>query len=334
MIRAHKIRLNPTTDQADYFARAAGTSRFVFNWGLEQWKRQYEAGARPSALALKKQFNTLRAHEYPWTYEVTKCVVEGAFMDLGKAFRHFFDGLKKGRRVGYLQFKSKKRSKASFYLANDKFTVGDHWITIPKLGRVNMAEKLRLGGKILGARVTKTASWWFVSIQVEVPDKSITNTKPTVGIDVGINRLATLSDGRRFENQKPLRTSLKKLAHACRALSRKQKGSRNREKAREKVARLYYRINTIRDDILHKLTTEVARTCGVVGWVQQQTVFGTGSDATQNRLWRGGKTLALRWTSMPQGSRNNELRVKCLHFTMNIGAETEGSTGEPNASII
>jgi transposase len=158
MIRAHKIRLNPTSEQANYLAHAAGTSWFMFNWSLGQWKRQYEARAKPSALALKKQFNALRAQAYPWIYEAIKCAVEGAVMDLGKAFKHFFDARKKGRKVGYPHFKSKKRSKLSFYLANDKFTVGDHCIDMPKLGRVNMAETLRFCGKILGARVTKTAS--------------------------------------------------------------------------------------------------------------------------------------------------------------------------------
>ncbi len=265
MIRAHKIRLNPTPEQANYFARAAGTSRFCFNWGLAEWKRQYEAGEKPNEFALKKQFNAIRKEQFPWTYETTKCAVEGAFTDLGKAFRNFFDGRKKGRKVGYPQFKSKKRTKASFYLANDKFSVGHHFIDVPKLGRVNMAENLRFRGKILGARISKVASWWFVSIQVELPDRTPVNTKPTVGIDVGINRLATVSDAREFENQEPLRSALKKLAHACRLLSRKKLGSKNREKARQKVARCYYEIACIRNDVLHKLTTEIARTCGIVG---------------------------------------------------------------------
>jgi putative transposase len=265
MIKAHKIRLHPTPEQANYFARAAGTARFVFNWALAEWKRQYEAGEKPNALALKKQFNAIRRDQFPWTYEVTKCAIEGAFMDVGKAFKNFFEGRKQGHRVGYPKFKRKKHSQTSFYLANDKFTVGDHWVDVPKLGRVNMAEKLRLAGKILGARVTKVASWWFISIQVELPDETPVNHHPAVGIDVGINRLATVSDARGFENQKPLRTSLAQLARAARALSRKKLGSRNREKARAKVARLYYRMSCIRDDILHKLTTEVARTCGVVG---------------------------------------------------------------------
>jgi len=75
-------------------------------------------------------------------YEVTKCAVEGAFANLGDAFSNFFEGLKSGRKVGYPKFKAKKRSNESFYLANDKFSVEDHTIRIPKLGDVNMTEAL------------------------------------------------------------------------------------------------------------------------------------------------------------------------------------------------
>ncbi len=157
MLKAHKIRLHPTSEQAHYFARAAGTARFVFNWALAEWKTQYEAGGKPNATALKKQFNAIRREQFPWSYEVTKCAIEGAFMDVAAAFKNFFEGRKAGRKTGYPKFKSKKRSRKSFYLANDKFTVGDHWIDVPKLGRVNMVEKLRFSGKILSARISKTA---------------------------------------------------------------------------------------------------------------------------------------------------------------------------------
>src|SRR6266496_2373298 len=136
MIKAHKIRLHPTPEQANYFARAAGTARFVFNWALAEWKTQ---------------FNAIRREQFPWSYEVTKCAVEGAFRDVAVAFKNFFEGRKAARRTGYPKFKSKKRSRQAFYLANDKFTVGDHWIAVPKLGRVNMAEQLRFAGKILSA---------------------------------------------------------------------------------------------------------------------------------------------------------------------------------------
>jgi putative transposase len=265
MIKAHKIRLHPTPEQANYFARAAGTARFVDNWALAEWKMQYEAGDKPNAMTLKKQFNPIRREQFPWSYVVTKCAVEGAFMDVAAAFKNFFEGRKSGRTVGYPTFKSKKRSCQSFYLANDKFTVGDHWISVPKLGRVNMAEKLRFAGKILSARISKTADWWFVSITVEVPDVVAVNTNPAVGIDVGLLRLATLSDGRRYENQRPLRHLLKKLRRLNKELSRRTKGGKNWQKTKGKLGRLHYHIACQRHDLLHKLTTEVAKTAGLVG---------------------------------------------------------------------
>lgn len=265
MIHSHRIRLNPTPEQADYFARTAGTRRFVFNWGLAEWKRQFEAGGKPSAKALKKQFNAIKREQFAWVYEVTKCAVEGAFMDLAKAFKNFFEGHQAGRKVGFPKFKAKKRSREGFYLANDKFDVSGHWLKVPKLGLVNMAEKLRFAGKILSAYITRTADWWFVSITVDLPDAKQIPPSGQVGIDLGINRLATLSDGSVFENQKPLRSLLSQVKRLNRSLSRKQKGSKNREKARRKLARLHYRIVCIREDMLHKATTALAEQYGFIG---------------------------------------------------------------------
>ncbi|HWZ19894.1 MAG TPA: transposase [Ktedonobacteraceae bacterium] len=265
MIRAHKIRLNPTPEQANYFARAAGTSRFVWNWALAEWNRQYAAGEKPTALKLKKQFNAIRREHFPWTWEVTKNASDQPFLDLGKAFTAFFEGLKNGKRKGRPKFKSKKRSKASFYLANDQCELGDHRIWIPKLGWVNMAENLRFQGKVTGARITKTADWWFVSLSVEMPDRRQSARSAAIGIDVGLNRLATLSTGEGYENQAFLRTALKKLRQANKRSHRRVKGSKNREKARRQVARLHYRITCLRDDVLHKLTTRLAECYGMVG---------------------------------------------------------------------
>jgi putative transposase len=260
MIKAHKIRLHPTDSQAIYFAKAAGTSRFVWNWALAEWNRHYEAGEKPTALKLKKQFNEVRRAQFPWTWEVTKNASDQPFLDLGKAFTAFFEG--RARRP---KFKSKKRSKPSFYLANDQFELGDHRIWVPKLGWVNMAENLRFKGKVAGARLTKTADWWFVSIQVEMPDVIPVKKPAACGIDVGLNRLATLSTGEEVENQAFLKTALGKLRRANKRLHRRKLGSKNREKARRQVARLHYRITCLRDDVLHKLTTQLANCYQVVG---------------------------------------------------------------------
>src|SRR5713101_5694932 len=314
MIRAHKIRLHPTPEQAIYFAKAAGTARFVFNWARAEWQRQYEDGGKPSALKLKKQFNAIRRKQFPWTYDVTKCAIEGAFMDVAAAFKNFFEGRKAGRKTGYPQFKSKKRSRQSFYLANDKFTVGDHWIDVPKLGRVNMAEQLRFAGKILSARISKTADWWFVSLAVEMPEVvPEANAKPAVGVDVGLLRLATLSDGRRYENQRPLRHLLKKLRRLNKELARRTKGGKNWQQTKSKLARLHYRIACLRADLLHKLTTEVAKTSGLVavedlhvkGLLQNRCLSRSFSDAAL------GKLLALLESKVP---RTGGMLVKVGRF--------------------
>jgi len=260
MIKAHKIRMHPTPEQAVYFAKAAGTSRFVWNWALAEWNRHYAAGEKPTVFKLKKQFNEIRREQFPWTWEVTKNASDQPFLDLGKAFTAFFEG--RARRP---KFKSKKRSKPGFYLANDQFELGDHLIWIPKLGWVNMAENLRFAGKVTGARITKTASWWFVSIQVEMPDEIPLKKPAACGIDVGLNRLATLSTGEEIENQAFLKMALKKLRRANKRLHRRRLGSNNREKARRQVARLHYRITCLRDDVLHKLTTQLAACYGIIG---------------------------------------------------------------------
>lgn len=292
MIKAHKIRLNPTPEQAMYFVKAAGTARFTFNWAVAEWKRQAEAGEKPSALKLRTQFHALRREQLPWTYEVTKCAIEGAFMDVAAAFKNFFEGRKAGRSTGFPKFKSKKRSRQSFYLANDKFTVGDHWIAVPKLGRVNMAESLRFSGKILSARLSKQAAWWFVSITVEMPDEVALNSSPPVGVDVGLNRLATLSDGRRYENQRPLTHQLKQLRRLNKELARRTRGGKNWLKTKDKLGRLHYEIACIRADWLHKLTTAIAKTSGMVavedlhvkGLIRNRCLSRSFSDAAVGKL--------------------------------------------------
>ncbi len=113
--------------------------------------------------------------------------------------------------------------------------------------------------------MTRTADWWFISITVEVPDELSEKRTAAVGIDVGLNRLATLSTGEEYENQAFLKTALKKLRQANKRLHRRKLGSKNREKARRQLARLHYRITCLRDDVLHKLTTQIASCYGMVG---------------------------------------------------------------------
>lgn len=171
MIRAHKIRLNPTPEQEVYFRKAAGTKRFVYNWALDRWQWAKGQGLTEyGMMVIKKDFNALKGEQFPWVYDVAKDVAEGAFTDLG-ALKNYFDwqkGKRKGAKMGFLKYKSKKSKRQSFRVNNDKFWVDGHTIRIPRLGEVNMAEPLRFQGKIMGAVVSKVADWWYVSIQVEI----------------------------------------------------------------------------------------------------------------------------------------------------------------------
>jgi putative transposase len=118
LIRAHLIRLNPTPQQALYFRKAAGTARFVYNWGLREIKRALNEGRQPeSPLDLKARFNAIKRETFPWVYEVTKCAVEGAFRNLSAALANFWKskrGQRKGKQIGFPKLKRKKRGRGSF----------------------------------------------------------------------------------------------------------------------------------------------------------------------------------------------------------------------------
>ena len=253
-IKAHKIRLNPTPEQRTYFMKAAGTARYAYNWAVAHWRGA--DGKKPTALELKKQFN---AEKPDWVYEVTKCAAEGAFADFGAALSNHYAG-----RAGEPQFKKRSRGEFKFKLNNDKFDVVGHWVKIPKLGLVNLAEKLRFNGKILGAVVRREAQFWYISVTVELPDTKALPVSGACGVDVGLLHWATLSDGTLFENIRPLRHLLAKLAALQQVFARKQPGSTNRARLKAKIARLHKRIRDIRADLLHKLTTWIAEHYGFV----------------------------------------------------------------------
>lgn len=131
------------------------------------------------------------------------------------------------------------------------------FIRIPKLGFVRMREELRFDGKVLSAKIFSRGDKWFVSMAAEllrIPTVS-PNTSKSVGIDLGVTDLAILSNGEKVQAPKPLKANLKKLRRLNKSLSRKQKGSSNRAKAKAKLSRLHYKISCIRKDFLHKLTS-------------------------------------------------------------------------------
>jgi putative transposase len=142
----HKIALCPSPEQADYFKRACGTARKVWNWALGEWNKQYEAGQKPNAMALKKQFNALKYSDSqwldkdgrPWLRDIHRDAHSQPFAHLAKAWNRFFADLEAGKPAHPPQFKKKGRCRDSFYVANDKLTVANQAIRLPKIGWVRM----------------------------------------------------------------------------------------------------------------------------------------------------------------------------------------------------
>ena len=166
--------------------------------------------------------------------------------------------------AGEPQFKSRKCGHFSFYLSNDKFDVRGNYLKVPKLGLVNTAEKLRFRGKIMGATITREVDWWYVAITVELPAPEKVTPAGRCGVDVGILRLATLSDGTTFENVRPLKRSQSRLARLQRVFAHEQSGSKNWLKLKGKIGTLHKEVRDIRADVLHKLTTKIANHYGFV----------------------------------------------------------------------
>lgn len=259
MLRSHKITLNPNDKQSTYFVKACGVARFAFNWALAEWEKQYTAGGKPTQASLRRQLNAMKREQFPWMLEVTKNAPQMAIIHLGQAFQNFFAG-----RAKYPTFK-KKGIHDSFTLSNDQFIMRGKKIRIPNLGWVKMKEKLRFSGKVMSATVSRQADKWFVSITVDTNDiPPLCTNQTSVGVDLGINRLATLSNGTMIVGSKPYKTLLHRLQRMTRSLSRKKKGSKNRAKAKTKLARTYARIANIRRDELHKLTTELTSQYGLI----------------------------------------------------------------------
>lgn len=264
-VRGHVIRLDPTAKQTKELARAAGVSRFTYNWALAEWSRQYLLGEKPSAKKLKLQFNAIKKEEFPWIYESPRDANSQAFTDLGTAFSRFLGWCKtrKGPRIGYPRF-HRRGVHDSFYVSNDKFALrrrGKRGIVrLPVIGDVRMQEHLRFKGKILSGRVYREADRWFISVNVEFDARvQHAHEHEVVGIDLGLKTAVVPSHGEPADAPKPLRENLSQLRRANRRLQRRKKGGRNRYKAQLLLARMHQRVANVRKDFWQKLTTRICR---------------------------------------------------------------------------
>ena len=203
-----------------------------------------------------------------WLREVDATALQSALKDLDAAYQNFFRRVKRGEKPGYPRFKCKRDHRKSYKSkrVGENIKVLDGAVQLPKLGKVECAISKKVEGRILSATVSQSpSSKYFVSLCcTDVDVAPLQKTGGVVGIDVGIKSFAVTSDGVEYSNPKYLLKSEAKLAKLQRWLSRKQKGSRRRDKARLAVARMHEHIANQRLDMLHKLSTALVRENDVI----------------------------------------------------------------------
>ena len=258
----YRYRLQPTAQQEALFRQFVGARCFVWNWGLARKREYYQAtGKTLSHNALSRELTELKCQPATtWLCEIYAQSLQQALRDLERAFQAFFRRVRTGApKKGYPKFKSKKTDPLSFRLSQHVQIEGE-FVHVPKIGRIKAIIHRRIEG------VTKSATFkqapdghWCVCLVVEqlVPEQQPRPVQSYVGVDVGLKTLGVLSNSEMIANPRFYRTQIGKLARAQRALSRKQKDSRNRGKARRKVACIYNKITNQRKDFLHKLSIDL-----------------------------------------------------------------------------
>ncbi len=283
MLLRYNYRLYPTPGQRQALAQAFGCARVVFNDALRA--RQQAHAARlpyPSDAELSARLTAAKAtSERAWLGEVSAVVLQQALADLNAAYRNFFasvTGSRKGPKVAPPKFRSRKdRRQAIRFTANARFRVlANGKLRLPKIGDVPVRWSRELPSVPSSVTVIMDAAGrYFASFVVEAGDDPLPEVGTEVGIDLGLAHFAVLSDGRKVTNPRFLRRAERKLRVAQKALSRKAKGSSNRDKARVRVARVHARVADARRDWLHKESSRIIRDSQAV-YVEDLCVTGLG----------------------------------------------------------
>jgi putative transposase len=253
--RAYKYRFYPTPEQKKILAQTFGCCRFVYNWGLSTRKTAYfQHGQSLYYNDLAAMLPALK-EQYPWLRNASSVPLQQVLRHLERAFVNFFEG-----RAEYPTFKKKHHEQSAAYASN-AFTWNGVALTLAKMDaplEIVWHRPLPNGSKPSSVTIIKdSANRYFVSILVAEAIKPFPVVNKMVGLDLGIKSMVALSTGERVGNPTYFARDEKKLAKAQRRLASKQKGSKNRAKARLKVAKINTRIADRRRDYQHKLSTRI-----------------------------------------------------------------------------
>ena len=258
MYKSYKYRIYPNKQQKEQIQQTFGCCRFVYNQMLAYKKELYETKKESmSKIDCNNYVNQVLKKEYKWLKEVDKFALTNSVYNMDSAYQKFFK-----EHTGYPKFKSKRDNKKSYKTnltgTNIKVSFENNKIKLPKLKWIRVKVHREFIGKIKSATISQVPSGkYFVSILVETEHIPMKENNNSVGIDLGIKDLLITSDGEKFGNIRTTKKYENKLAKEQRVLTHKQKFSKNYEKQRIKVARIYEKIHNTRIDHLHKISHQL-----------------------------------------------------------------------------
>ena len=280
MIKSIKVRLHPNNKQLTKLFQYADCARFAYNWAVNREQENYKQGDKfLSDNELRREFTQLKHQKHVWLKQVSNDVTKQAIKDACNTYKLFFKG-----QCRYPKFKSKKRSKPSFYQDTSKIQFTDTHVKVEgfpmskrrnkqQLNWIRLCEKGRIPTdcKYMNPRFTHDGLYWYVSVSIEVDDISNVTTNDGIGIDLGLKDLAICSDGNKYPNINKTRR-VKKLEKRQRRLQRSisrryesnKKGNsycktRNIIKGERKLLKVTRRLTNIRHNYLHQTTSEIVK---------------------------------------------------------------------------
>jgi putative transposase len=289
MLKAYKYRIYPNKDQKEMIKVNFGACRFIYNWALEQKIKSYEQTKKSIS---RFDLQNILVHEVKpsneWLKKANSQALLASLVNVESAFTKFFR-----EKTGFPKFKSKKNPLQSYQMPQH-YTVDFERdvIKLPKIGEVNAVLHRRFEGTMKTATISRSSTGkYFISILVddgkEIPEKQNLSESNTVGIDVGIKDFAVLSNGEKVENPKYLQNSLKRMKCLQKRVSRKEKGSKNRDKARHHLSKIHEIISNQRNNFQHQISSKLIsenqaialETLNVKGMVKNHCLAQSISDA-------------------------------------------------------
>ena len=265
-----KIRLLPTEEQEVLMLKSSGCSRFAYNWALNKCNEKYKNNEKYSIGNIRKEFTQLKKEEeFKWLNEVSSKVTQESIRNLDKAFKSFFN-----KQSKYPKFKTKRKSKQSFYVRCDSLYFTDDMCNIEKIGKVRFKTNYSIpkNCKYSNPYCSYNGRCWVLSFSVEVEEnQTALNEDLSIGIDLGVKDLATCSNGDVFKNinkTKRIKNLKSKLKHLQRSISRKyecnKRGSKfvktnNIIKLEKQVKQIYRKLANIRNNYIHQTTNKIIK---------------------------------------------------------------------------